>query len=103
MKKEVSSSVDMYYSDNKWESIQTVICVESERHIGDKVTTENWYYISSLNVDAQKLNRIIRQHWEVESMHWTLDMTFNEDASWIRRGNAAEVDKCTKKSCTQRR
>ena len=24
-------------------------------------------------------------------MHWTLDMTFKEDASRIRRGNAAEV------------
>lgn len=76
---------------DKWCSIQTVIQIDSERHIQDKETTETRYYISSLPVDAERVNRIIRQHWEVESMHWTLDMTFNEDSSRIRRGNAAEV------------
>jgi predicted transposase YbfD/YdcC len=76
---------------DKWRSIKTVIQIDSQRHINGKVTNETRYYISSLPVDAERLNRIIRQHWEVESMHWTLDMTFKEDASRIRRGNAAEV------------
>jgi len=76
----------------RWSHIKTVVCVESERHLGDKVTTESRYYISSLALNAERLNGIIRNHWRVEnSLHWTLDMTFNEDNSRIRRGNAAEV------------
>lgn len=75
----------------KWRSVNSVIQIDSERHVHGKVTTETRYYLSSLSVDAERANRIIRQHWEVESMHWTLDMTFKEDSSRIRRGNAAEV------------
>jgi hypothetical protein len=28
----------------------------------------------------------VRNHWQVESMHWMLDMTFREDESRIRKG-----------------
>jgi len=77
---------------DKWSSIKSVICIESERHIGEKCTTEQRYYISSHQLNAERLNNIIRNHWGVEnSLHWTLDMTFREDDSRIRRGNAAEV------------
>ncbi len=75
-----------------WEGIQTVICIESERHIQEKVTMEVRYYISSLPLDPERANSVIRSHWAVEnSLHWTLDMTFREDESRIRRGNGAEV------------
>jgi predicted transposase YbfD/YdcC len=57
-----------------------------------KCTTESRYYISSHQLYAERLNHIIRNHWSVENtLHWTLDMTFREDDSRIRRGNAAEV------------
>jgi predicted transposase YbfD/YdcC len=77
---------------DKWPSLRTVVRVEAERHIGDKCTTECRYYISSRELDAEHLSGIIRNHWAVEnSLHWTLDMTFREDESRIRRGNGAEV------------
>lgn len=76
----------------KWSSINSVICVTSERHIDEKCSTEQRYYISSHSLNAERLNSIIRNHWGVEnSLHWTLDMTFKEDDSRIRRGHAAEV------------
>lgn len=46
------------------------------------------YYISSSNNSAEVMLKNIRSHWGVESMHWILDVVFNEDASSIRQGNA---------------
>ncbi len=37
------------------------------------------------------LIKVVRSHWSVENnLHWVLDVTFNEDASRIRRGMASE-------------
>lgn len=75
-----------------WPHINTVMCVQSQRHIGESVTSQTRYYISSLALDAERANQAIRNHWGVENnLHWTLDMTFREDESRIRRGHAAEV------------
>ncbi len=48
------------------------------------------YYISSKDMDAKEFAHAIRAHWLIEhSLHWVLDVKMNEDASRIRRGNAA--------------
>ena len=75
-----------------WHGLKTVIEIQSERHIDEHVAAETRYYISSLEIDAKRASQVIRQHWGVEnSLHWTLDMTFREDESRIRRGNGAQV------------
>jgi len=62
--------------------------VESERHVDDKVTTEQRFFISSLKPNADKIALAIRAHWEIENgCHWVLDVTFGEDDSRIRRGH----------------
>lgn len=44
------------------------------------------FYISSLPAEAKKLLLAIRSHWAIEnSLHWTLDITFREDESRIRK------------------
>lgn len=41
-------------------------------------------------MDAKEFAHAIRAHWLIEhSFYWVLDVKMNEDASWIRRGNAA--------------
>ena len=58
----------------------------------DKTTEETRYYISSLNDKPEKILKAIRSHWEIEnSLHWVLDMSFNEDYSRIRKENAPHV------------
>ena len=49
------------------------------------------YFISSLAGRASKVVSAAREHWAIEnSLHHVLDVTFNEDASRIRRDNAPE-------------
>lgn len=73
-----------------WAGLSSIIMVESERHVDDKVTTEQRFFISSLKSNADKIAPAIRAHWEIENgCHWVLDVTFGEDNSRIRRGHGA--------------
>jgi predicted transposase YbfD/YdcC len=75
----------------EWEGLKSVVMIEAERFIGDALSVETRYYISSLENDAQLLNGAIRSHWGVEnSLHWVLDVTFQEDRSRIKKENAPE-------------
>ncbi|MFO1430463.1 MAG: ISAs1 family transposase [Candidatus Competibacteraceae bacterium] len=65
--------------------------VESERHRGDSVTVERRYYLASLADDAVRFGHAVRSHWSIENpLHWSLDVTFNENACRVRQGKAAE-------------
>jgi len=79
-----------------WAGLQSVAMVESTREViqgRDKApaTTEWRYYISSKVLDASEFNRQIQAHWQIEnSCHWVLDVSFDEDASRVRRHHGAE-------------
>jgi predicted transposase YbfD/YdcC len=75
----------------EWEGLRSVVMIEAERFIGDKSSVETRYYLSSLEDDAKLLNEAVRSHWGVEnSLHWVLDVTFDEDRSRIKKENAPE-------------
>jgi len=75
----------------KWEGLQTIVMVESERSVKNETTIEHRYYISSTENDAENLLHASREHWGIEtSLHWRLDIAFREDESRIRKGNGAE-------------
>jgi len=64
---------------------------ESERHINGKTSKEVRYFICSIKADAKIFAQAVRKHWSIENqLHWLLDISFNEDLSRVRRGNAAE-------------
>jgi len=65
--------------------------VDSERIANGKTSTEKRYYLSSLPADASLIGERIRGHWSIEnSLHWVLDMAFDEDRCRIRRRNAPD-------------
>jgi predicted transposase YbfD/YdcC len=75
----------------EWADLRSVVLIESERFIGESLSVEERYYLSSLPADAKLLNQAARAHWAVEnSLHWVLDVTFHEDASRIKKENAPE-------------
>jgi len=47
----------------KWKGLNLIGMVESERHIGDTVSVERRYYISSLTNDAVRFGHAVRSHW----------------------------------------
>ena len=74
-----------------WSGLTSIIKIKSETHNKStgKETHETRWYISSLDLNAEQALHSVRSHWQVESMHWMLDMTFREDESRIRKGNGA--------------
>ena len=55
------------------------------------VTSDYRVYISSLVRSATTFVTMIRQHWDIENkLHWSLDVTFNEDRCRIRKDHAPE-------------
>jgi predicted transposase YbfD/YdcC len=77
--------------DHAWPSLQSVVCIESTRRIGETVSVEARHYLSSLPPDAARLARAIRSHWGIENrLHWVLDVTFHEDDCRVRVGHAPE-------------
>ncbi len=77
------------YKQAQWSGLQSIVMVERTRHLWNKVTHEVQFYLSSLPADAQNLGNAIRTHWGIENqVHWTLDVTFNEDHCRVRAGNS---------------
>ena len=77
----------------KWPGLQTVMVVETIRmvHQHAPVTSDYRFYLASLVRSATTFVTMIRQHWDIENkLHWSLDVTFNEDRCRIRKDHAAE-------------
>jgi predicted transposase YbfD/YdcC len=71
--------------------VTSIGMVEAIREVGGKVSKEVRYFISSIQADAKKFANAVRSHWGIEnSLHWVLDVTFNEDQCRVRRDLAAE-------------
>ena len=87
----VSSQIDWLKQKSDWAGIKTIAMIEESQQVGDKISVERRFFISSLPADAQKIAGAIRAHWLVENaLHWTLDVVFNEDGSRVRKDNAGE-------------
>ena len=78
-------------SGSQWKKLTSVIMVETTREARDFKTKDKRFYISSCDASAEDLLNAARKHWGVEnSLHWTLDVTFREDESRIRKDASPE-------------
>jgi len=88
---EMINTLDFFDVKEQWSGLKSLARITAQREIQDTITTQVRFYISSVEADAKEFNSYIRQHWAVEnSLHWTLDVTFREDAQRKRNGKAAQ-------------
>ena len=80
-----------YLHDLHWKGLRSIAKVTTDRCIGEKRQTQTRYYITSLEGNAKALLQAVRSHWSIEnSLHWVLDVAFDEDQCRVRVGNAAQ-------------
>lgn len=85
------SELPPLYHQADWAGLKSIVMVVRVRHLWNKTTREVQFYLTSLESDAQKLGRAIRQHWGIENeLHWKLDVIWAEDNCRIRTLSAPQ-------------
>lgn len=70
-----------YFTDYiaEWKGLKKIFAVVREVEKAEKITKEISCYLSSKNATAEELLKYTRNHWQIESMHHILDVTYDED------------------------
>jgi predicted transposase YbfD/YdcC len=91
-----SNNVDWITSERSYpgqpcfKNIKSILKVYARVEYSDRCSFETRYYISSAELDIERLAKAARGHWGVESMHWHLDYEFGDDQSRYRTGHGAK-------------
>lgn len=85
----VSDQIDQVHRG--WKGIQQLVRVQRIVRDKKRSSEEESYFISSKKANALIYAEGIRLHWQIEnSLHYVKDVTFQEDASKIRTGQAPQ-------------
>jgi predicted transposase YbfD/YdcC len=74
----------------KWKNLNALGMVKSSVFEKGKLREETRYFITSLT-NVEIFAKAVRSHWGIEnSLHWCLDVAFNEDKNRTRKDNSPE-------------
>ena len=88
----LSTEIQWIEQRGKWSNLNGIGMVESQVTHTDsgQITEDRRFFITSLK-DVASFSKAARAHWGIEnSLHWCLDVVFDEDHIRMRKDNSAE-------------
>jgi predicted transposase YbfD/YdcC len=86
---DVTDDTGWLQEQHAWPGLRSIVRLTATRMSGDQTTTDVRYYLTDHTPDPGRILDSTRSHWAIENtLHWTLDMSFGEDACRIRKDNA---------------
>ena len=85
-----STDVSWQPGGRVWPELKCIGALHTRFETNKGVTEEWHYYISSKALPAQELLHHAREEWSVESMHWLLDVHFDEDRCRVQSKNVQQ-------------
>ena len=87
----VCADIEWLPGKEKWLNISCVGAIRREFTKNCETTCYTHYYISSAHLTPEKLLHHARMEWGIESMHWLLDVHYNEDKTRVRDMNVQKI------------
>jgi len=87
----VATDIEWLQDGHRWPGLQAIGKVCRMRETAAGRTSETAYYLLSMPLSPERLNEVVRHHWEVENrLHWRLDVVMNEDQDRTRLGHGPQ-------------
>jgi len=86
----ITSDIRWMDAKKEWKKLTSIGMVKYHSEQNGQKKCEKRYFLCSIDDNAQKFANAVRKHWGIESMHWSLDVTFKEDSKRVRKDNAPE-------------
>jgi predicted transposase YbfD/YdcC len=83
-----AGDISWIHRHKEWEGLKSLgLAISFTTNVNTDVTTiDGRFFISTLD-NIGEFASSVRNHWQIESNHWTLDVSFGEDRSRVRRDN----------------
>lgn len=86
----LSTDIHWLWQRSEWKNLNAIGMVRSTVLEKGSLREETRYFITSLT-EVKPFANAVREHWGIEnSLHWVLDVGFNEDNCRMRKDNSGE-------------